>query len=387
VEPQFSPGSTFWLPHGTRIYNKLMAFIRNEYINFGFTEVITPNMFNNNLWTTSGHFPKYEKDMFLLEVDKDKYALKPMNCPGHCLMFRHLPRSHKELPVRFADFGVLHRNEDSGALKGLTRVRRFQQDDGHIFCAEEDVMSEVANQLEFMKKVYGVFGYSFSMNLSTRPDNYLGEIEVWDKAEKALEDALNNFGHKWGKDVGGGAFYGPKIDVQIHDALGRSHQCATVQLDFQLPIRFGLEFAGKEKNKTYRPVIIHRAIYGSLERFIGILIEHLEGKWPLWLSPRQLMVVPVTKKFNDYAESVKETLVGSGYFAEVDLSGKTLDKKVLEHSLYNYILVVGATEEQNKTVNVRKRKEKEDEVQVGRDREVPLHDFIKEMDDLCAQHK
>lgn len=195
--------------------------------------------------------------------------------PGHCLMFRHLPRSHKELPVRFADFGVLHRNEDSGALKGLTRVRRFQQDDAHIFCKEEQIMSEILGQLNFMKKVYGIFGYQFSLELSTRPANYLGEIEVWDKAEAALVTALDDFGHPWGKDEGGGAFYGPKIDVKIQDSLGRSHQCATVQLDFQLPIRFGLEYVGPEKNQILRPVIIHRAIYGSLERFIGILIEHL----------------------------------------------------------------------------------------------------------------
>ena len=190
-------------------------------------------------------------------------------------MFRHLPRSHKELPVRFADFGVLHRNEESGALKGLTRVRRFQQDDAHIFCKEDQVMTEVRGQLDFMKKVYGIFGYNFSLELSTRPENYLGEISVWDKAEAQLVQALNDFGHPWGKDEGGGAFYGPKIDVKIQDSLGRSHQCATVQLDFQLPIRFELEYVGAEKNQMLRPVIIHRAIYGSLERFIGILIEHL----------------------------------------------------------------------------------------------------------------
>jgi len=279
---------------------------------------------------------------------------------------------------------VLHRNEESGALKGLTRVRRFQQDDAHIFCKEEDIGQEIRGQLEFMKRVYGIFGYEFSLMLSTRPDNYLGELEVWDKAEAALVKAMTEFGHPWGKDEGGGAFYGPKIDVKIQDSLGRHHQCATVQLDFQLPIRFGLEYVGKEKNELLRPVIIHRAIYGSLERFIGILIEHLEGKWPLWLSPRQLMVIPVAKKFSVYAESVQATLVESGFFCDIDLSGKTLDKKILEHSLYNYILVVGATEEQNKTVNVRKRKEGEEE-QVGRDREVPLHEFIQEMSELMKK--
>ncbi len=201
-------------------------------------------------------------------------------------MFRHLPRSHRELPIRFADFGVLHRNEESGALKGLTRVRRFQQDDAHIFCSENDIGQEIRGQLEFMKRVYGIFGYEFSLELSTRPDNFLGEIQVWDKAEATLVQVLTEFGHPFGKDIGGGAFYGPKIDVKIKDSLGRQHQCATVQLDFQLPIRFELEYVGKEKNEILRPVMIHRAIYGSLERFIGILIEHLVSKSPLLVFSR-----------------------------------------------------------------------------------------------------
>ncbi len=232
-----------------------------------------------------------------------------------------------------------------------------------------------------MQRVYGIFGYQFSLELSTRPDNYLGEIAVWDKAEANLEKALNMFGHPWKLNKGDGAFYGPKIDVHIHDALGRSHQCATVQLDFQLPIRFELEYQGNN-NDMLRPVMIHRAIYGSLERFMGILMEHIEGKWPLWLSPRQFMVIPVSKHNNDYAESVRATLVEAGFYADVDVSGKTLDKKVLEHSLYNFLLVVGGVEEQNKSVNVRKRKEAEDEVQTGR--EVPLHTFINEVQCLVA---
>lgn len=239
-------------------------------------------------------------------------------------MFKHLPRSYRELPIRFADFGVLHRNEESGALRGLTRVRRFQQDDAHIFCKEDDILSEVTGQLRFMERVYGIFNYKFSLELSTRPANHLGEIAVWDKAEAALEKALNDFGHAWKLNKGDGAFYGPKIDVHIHDALGRSHQCATVQLDFQLPIRFGLEYQGKDNRieEVLRPVIIHRAIYGSLERFMGILMEHIEGKWPLWLSPRQFMVIPVSKHTNVYAESVRATLAEAGFYVDIDTSGK-----------------------------------------------------------------
>lgn len=391
VEPHYSPGSTFWLPHGARIYNRLIEFIRSEYKVFGFTEVITPNIYNNELWTTSGHFPKYEKDMFVLDVDKQKWALKPMNCPGHCVMFKHMKRSYRELPIRFADFGVLHRNEAAGALRGLTRVRRFQQDDAHIFCKEEDVLTEVGNQLKFMQKVYGIFNYKFSLELSTRPDNYLGEIEVWNNAEAQLEKALNAFGHPWKLNKGDGAFYGPKIDVHIQDSLGRSFQCATVQLDFQLPIRFQLEYQGKEQGPkdadgpVLRPVMIHRAIYGSLERFLGILMEHVEGKWPLWLSPRQFMVIPVSKHNNDYAEEVYARLVQLGYYAEVDVSGKTLDKKILEHSLFNYLLVVGGREQTNKSVNVRKRKETEDEKQ--EEKEMPFDEFIEQVKSQVSQFK
>lgn len=254
-------------------------------------------------------------------------------------------------------------------------------------------MSEIGMQLKFMQRVYGIFGYKFSLELSTMPENHLGDEDVWAKAEGALEKALDEFGHPWKLNKGDGAFYGPKIDVHIQDSLGRSFQCATVQLDFQLPIRFDLEYIGKEvkegggKDTKHRPVIIHRAIYGSLERFIGILIEHLEGKWPLWLSPRQFMVIPVGKKFDDYADSVKNKLAEAGYFCDVDLSGKTLEKKILEHSLYNYLLVVGKTEETNKTVNVRKRKESEDDVQVGRDREVGLEEFLKEIEEQIKEFK
>lgn len=253
----FSPGSAFFLPHGARIYNKLVSFIKAEYHHRGFTEVITPNMFNKALWETSGHWQNYKDNMFVFNCDNTDFSLKPMNCPGHCLMFAHRHRSYRELPLRFADFGVLHRNELAGALTGLTRVRRFQQDDAHIFATTDMIESEIKSCLEFMQHVYGIFGFDFKLALSTRPEKFLGEIAVWDKAENALRQVLDAFGEYWlvmrllanflctGKpwtlNPGDGAFYGPKIDIQIMDALKRHHQCATIQLDFQLPIRFNLE--------------------------------------------------------------------------------------------------------------------------------------------------
>eukprot|EP01116_Phalansterium_solitarium_P016837 TRINITY_DN39_c1_g1_i1.p1 TRINITY_DN39_c1_g1~~TRINITY_DN39_c1_g1_i1.p1 ORF type:complete len:712 (-),score=188.47 TRINITY_DN39_c1_g1_i1:190-2325(-) len=355
-----SPGSAFFLPHGTRLYNTLIGFLRDEYRKRGFTEVVSPNIYNHKLWLTSGHWQNYQDNMFQTEIEKEAFALKPMNCPGHCLMFGHRNRSYKELPLRLADFGVLHRNELSGALTGLTRVRRFQQDDGHIFCAASQVGSEMEGCLHFMQYVYNILGFEFRLELSTRPEKFLGEIAVWDKAEQQLKDTLSKFeadtGRKWTLNPGDGAFYGPKIDVHISDALHRSHQCATIQLDFQLPLRFQLEFAG-ESDKLETPVMIHRAIFGSVERMLAILIEHTAGKWPFWLSPRQVIVVPVAEAHNKYADQVRQEVHDAGFFADVDVTDKTLQKKIREAQLaqYNYILVVGEKEKEEHAVNVRTR--------------------------------
>jgi len=370
---EFSPGSSFFLPHGARIYNKLVEFIRAEYQNRGFSEVVSPNMYSNKLWETSGHFPKYKENMFLFEVEGQEYALKPMNCPGHCLMFGHRTRSYRELPIRFADFGVLHRNELSGALTGLTRVRRFQQDVAHIFCASSQIEAEVYNCLLFMQHVYGIFGYEFDLELSTRPENSLGDLALWDKAEAQLKDVLDKFGKPWKLNPGDGAFYGPNIDIHIRDALKRSHQCATIQLDFQLPIRFGLEYMGGESGEVERPVIIHRAILGSVERMLAILIEHTAGKWPFWLSPRQIIVIPIAPAHEAYASQVQQRLHEAGYYVDVEFSDKKLDKKIRESQLkqYNYILVVGEEEVKANTVNIRTR----DNVRHG----------TKSMDDLLAE--
>ncbi|CAL8250060.1 unnamed protein product [Boreogadus saida] len=356
-----SPGSCFFLPKGTFIYNTLVQFIRSEYKKRGFQEVVTPNIYNSKLWQTSGHWQHYSENMFSFEVEKETYALKPMNCPGHCLMFDHRPRSWRELPLRLADFGVLHRNELSGALTGLTRVRRFQQDDAHIFCTMDQIEEEIMGCLDFLRTVYQVFGFTFKLKLSTRPEKFLGEPEVWDKAEKQLENSLVEFGEKWILNPGDGAFYGPKIDIEIKDAIGRYHQCATIQLDFQLPIRFNLSFVSHDGDDKKRPVIIHRAILGSVERMIAILTENYGGKWPLWLSPRQVMVVPVGPTCEEYAQKVQKEFHGAGLMTDVDVDpGCTLNKKIRNAQLaqYNFILVVGEKERTSDTVNVRTRDNK-----------------------------
>ncbi|XWV25556.1 threonyl-tRNA synthetase [Tupanvirus deep ocean] len=362
---EYSPGSCFFYPHGVIIYNKLVNFIKNEYNKRGFTEVMTPNMFNIKLWKQSGHWEHYQKNMFKVNVEEDDksdcsddhlYALKPMNCPGHCLMFQSMAHSYRDLPIRYADFGVLHRNELKGALTGLTRVRRFQQDDAHIFCEENQVESEINGCIDFLKYVYGIFGFRFSLALSTRPDNYTGTIEIWNKAESQLKKALDNSGFIWTLNPGDGAFYGPKIDITIEDAMGRNHQCATIQLDFNLPNKFNLNYQQSDGSMA-RPVMIHRAILGSVERMMAILIENYAGKWPFWLSPRQICVIPVDKKFNEYASKVGNIYRQMGFQIDIDLSTDKLNKKIRNSQLeqYNFIFVVGEKEEQSNTVNIRTR--------------------------------
>uniref|UniRef100_A0A8C0VEQ0 threonine--tRNA ligase n=1 Tax=Cyanistes caeruleus TaxID=156563 RepID=A0A8C0VEQ0_CYACU len=330
-----SPGSCFFLPRG--------AFACKKH---------------SHLLNVAFH---YSENMFSFEIEKETFALKPMNCPGHCLMFAHRPRSWRELPLRLADFGVLHRNELSGTLSGLTRVRRFQQDDAHIFCTMEQIEEEIKGCLDFLKSVYAVFGFTFQLHLSTRPENYLGDLEVWDHAEKQLQNSLNDFGEQWNLNPGDGAFYGPKIDIKIKDAIGRYHQCATIQLDFQLPIRFNLTYVGKDGDDKKRPVIIHRAILGSVERMIAILAENYGGKWPFWLSPRQVMVVPVGPTSEQYAQQVCNQFFEAGFMSDVDLDQScTLNKKIRNAQLaqYNFILVVGEKEKANNAVNVRTRDNK-----------------------------
>jgi len=301
--------------------------------------------------------------MFHFHVEKEEWGMKPMNCPGHCVLYSHRNHSFRELPLRYAEFGVLHRNEYSGALSGLTRVRRFVQDDAHIFCRKDQIGGEIKAYLNMFKEIYDTLGLDYDLALSTRPEGFLGDIKDWDEAETALTTCLNdwkaNEGKRWTLNPEDGAFYGPKIDITVYDALGRSFQCATVQLDFQLPIRFGLKYMNSEGEKE-PPVIIHRAIMGSFERMIAILTEHFAGKWPLWMSPKQIMVVPISSATNDYALQVKQSFHQAKFFVEADVRDLTMQKKVRDAQLnqFNYILVVGAQEQEHGTVNVRTRNNK-----------------------------
>jgi threonyl-tRNA synthetase len=347
----------------------------------GFQEVMTPNVYDVKLWKTSGHYANYKENMFLFEAEEVEFGMKPMNCPGHCVIFKHTLHSYRDLPIRFADFGVLHRNELSGALTGLTRVRRFCQDDAHIFCRVDQIGEEIRGALAFLKHIYGILGFTYSLKLSTRPPGkFLGAIETWDAAELALATSLSEFGQPWEVNAGDGAFYGPKIDIILRDALGRKHQCATIQLDFQLPLRFGLSFKNNE-GKLDRPVMIHRAILGSVERMIAVLCEHTGGRWPLWLSPRQINIVPVDLKYVEYAQSVHAVLHGAGYFVDIDDSKDQLKKKIAKAAkLYNCILVLGEKEQTNGSINLRLRDKNPEQHQ-----EMSMPEFLAFLADQVAQ--
>lgn len=313
--------------------------------------------------------------------------MKPMNCPGHCLMFKGAIRSYRDLPLRFADFGVLHRNELSGALTGLTRVRRFQQDDAHIFCRQDQIEEEVLGALHFMKEVYDTLGMTYKLELSTMPTKALGEVSLWQVAEKALANAMDTFQGKgtWRENPGDGAFYGPKIDIKVMDAMDRIHQCATIQLDFQLPIRFDLQYttAQTEEGKQFaHPVIIHRAMLGSVERMFAVLCEHFGGKWPFWLSPRQVMLIPVHANFNDYCEDIRKRLHDEGFYVDVDVSKSTFQKKVRNAQIaqYNFQFVVGKAEVENMSVNIRTRDNKVEG-------EMKIEEMVAKLKQLKAEYK
>ncbi|XP_062502013.1 threonine--tRNA ligase 1, cytoplasmic-like [Corticium candelabrum] len=359
-----SPGSVFLLPHGVRIISALRKLLNEHNRSYGYQEVITPLIFSRKLWETSGHWEHYSDNMFtvghqgghLHHGGGQEYGLKPMNCPAHCLIYQQHQRSYRELPLRFAEFSPLHRNEISGALSGLTRVRQFHQDDAHIFCTAEQLAVEVRSCLEFVEKIYGAFGFDYELRLSTRPSDYMGELKLWEEAECQLETCLLECGSKWSINEGDGAFYGPKIDVLLTDAIGRHHQTATIQLDFQLPYRFKLNYRGPDDN-LHTPVMIHRAILGSFERFLGILTEHYAGKWPFWISPRQCLVCTVHSDLNEYARNVQANIVDRSFYCDVDESDSTLDKKVRNGQLmqYNFILVVGRREKEGNLLHVRHR--------------------------------
>ncbi|UNI23361.1 Threonine--tRNA ligase [Purpureocillium takamizusanense] len=409
----YSPGSPIFLPNGARIFNRLVDFLRKQYVRYGFQEVITPTIYKKALWAKSGHLDNYADDMYSVtgntkkagaccdgehapqedDADDDEYGLKPMNCPGHCLIFKSKLHSYRDLPVRYADFSPLHRNEISGALSGLTRVRRFHQDDGHIFCRPSQVEEEIKKTLDFVQVVYGVLrlGVSYRLALSTRPkDHYIGTEEEWNRAEDRLKRALDASGMDWSINEGDGAFYGPKIDIVLKDSDGKEHQTATIQLDFQLPKRFELEYQApapeyEARGETtedptllaeygpVRPVMIHRAVLGSVERLMALLIESYNGKWPFWLNPRQAIILTVntSEPVLEWADEVRDVLVGvksdgtrddlanhTGLAVDVDATARSLGSKIRDamSAGYGRVLVVGDQDVKNRQVSLNKER-------------------------------
>lgn len=354
---EYAPGMAFFLPKGFLIYKELQNFIRDQYKVQDYREVMTPNMFNKKLWETSGHWDHYKDDMFILDVEGQEFSLKPMNCPSHCLIFKNEFKSYKDLPLRIADFGALHRNELSGALSGLTRVRKFCQDDAHIFCTTDQIEDEINKVLKLVDYVYmDVFDMNYDIELSTRPEDSLGTDEMWEKAETSLANAIKRNKKNYEICEGDGAFYGPKIDFRIKDCLGRIHQTATIQLDFNLPERFDLKYEG-EDGQSHRPVMIHRAVLGSVERFMAIMIEHFAGKFPLWLAPTQVKIINVADRHKDYCNEIKDKLFEKGFRVETNYESMTVSNKIrlAQAEKVNYIVVLGDKDIENRTISARDR--------------------------------
>jgi threonyl-tRNA synthetase len=353
---EVSPGAAFWLPPGARVFNALVALSREMGEQRGYDEVKTPQIYDAELWKTSGHWGKYRENMFTVEVEEREMGVKPMNCPGHAHLFGSSRHSYRELPLRYFEPGLLHRNEPSGVLHGLLRARHFAQDDAHIFCTEEQVQEEVKGCMEMAFATYGLFGFDVSLELSTRPEQRVGDDEMWDRAEGKLMATLDELGLVYELNPGDGAFYGPKIDMHMTDSLGRSWQLGTVQLDYSMPARFGLSYTGAD-NAEHVPVMIHRAMLGSYERFIGIMLEHFAGELPLWLAPVQAIVLPVSDRFNAYGATVRDTLRLAGARVELDGRGESVGRKIREAELRKlpYMLVVGEREQLDQTVSVRTR--------------------------------
>jgi len=350
------PGFPFFFPKGMIIRNELVNFWREEHRKAGYVEISTPMILNEELWRRSGHWDLYKDNMYFTEIDDGGYAIKPMNCPGGMLAFKRKMWSYRELPVRMAELGIVHRHELSGALQGLMRVRNFTQDDAHLYMTPEHIPAEIVSIIELVDRIYTVFGFEYRVELSTRPEKFMGEIERWDDAEKLLEEALISKKINYRLNPGDGAFYGPKIDFHLVDCLGRSWQCATLQLDFQMPERFELEYVGADGEK-HRPVMIHRTVLGSLERFIAIITEHYAGAFPLWLAPVQVMVMPITDRSRDYAQSVADLLSDAGYRVETDYRSEKIGYKIREAQMQKipYMLVLGDKEAENGQVTVRNR--------------------------------
>ncbi len=368
---EVSPGMVYWHRNGLILYRQLTNFMRDMIQKYNYEEISTPTLANIALWHVSGHISHYKDNMFVFNSEKEQLGMKPMNCPSTILIFKSRKWSYRELPFRTAIFDRLYRNEISGALTGLFRVRELTQDDGHIFIAEEQLEDELKSLLRLVKEVYDTFQMQFKAKLSTMPDEHLGDEALWERATELLKNALEVNGMKYEVKDKEGAFYGPKIDFDVFDSMGRSWQCATIQLDYQLPIRFKLEYAG-EDGKLHTPIMVHRAILGSLERFTGILIEHYQGKFPTWLAPVQTMVISISEAANAYADEVYAELKRHGVRAGIDVADKTLEYKIRDAQLQKvpYMLVLGKKEQESKTVTIRDRSGKQEHG-------VKLEDFVK----------
>ena len=364
------PGFPFFLPKGMELKNQLLDYWREIHKKAGYVEISTPIMLSRHLWETSGHWDHYKDNMYTTVIDDEDFAIKPMNCPGGILVYESEPRSYRDLPLRMGELGLVHRHEKSGQLHGLMRVRCFTQDDAHIFMTPEQVRDEIKGVVKLINEVYSLFGFKYHVELSTRPEDSMGSDEDWDMATEALRGALDDLGLPYVVNEGDGAFYGPKIDFHLEDSIGRTWQCGTIQLDFQLPLRFNLEYTGADGEK-HRPIMIHRVIFGSIERFIGILIEHFAGAFPTWLAPVQVKVLPISDKYMDYAQKVLDELNNSGVRAEIDTRAEKIGYKIREAQMKKipYMLVVGAKEEEDGLVSVRSRFE-------GDEGQKSLSDFL-----------
>jgi len=368
-----APGMVFWHNNGLIIRNELIEFWRDVHGKAGYEEISTPQILDKKLWQISGHWEKYRENIFLTDYEKREFAVKPMNCPGGLLVYKNKSKSYKDLPFKVGEMGIVHRQELSGVLGGLFRVIQFIQDDAHVYCNEKQLEKEILEIMKLVDRIYSQFGFKYDIELSTRPGKRIGNDKIWDKAEKALENVLKKNKYKYKLNKGDGAFYGPKIDFHLTDSLGRKWQCGTIQLDFSMPERFDIVYTDKD-NKKKRPVMLHRAIYGSLERFIGILIEHLNGNFPAWLSPVQVKILPMADKNVKASEKVKEKLKEEGIRVEVDDRVESMSKKVRDAQVekVNYMITIGEKEEKTGTIAVRTRDGK---VDFG----VVLDDFISDL--------
>lgn len=352
------PGFPFFLPKGMILKNTLIDYWRKLHEREGYQEISTPILLNKKLWETSGHWDHYRENMYTTEIDEEEFAVKPMNCPGGMLVYKSQPRSYRDLPLRIGELGLVHRHEKSGQLHGLMRVRCFTQDDAHIFMTQEQITDEIKGVMRLINEVYSKFGFIYHVELSTRPENSIGSDEDWELATQGLRKALEEIGMEYVVNEGDGAFYGPKIDFHLEDSLGRTWQCGTIQLDFQLPMRFEAGYMGADGEK-HRPIMIHRVVYGSIERFIGILIEHYAGKFPLWLAPVQVKVLPISEKFFGYAGDILQSLKAAGIRCEMDNRDEKIGYKIRSAQMEKvpYMLIVGQKEEESQTVSVRSRED------------------------------